>query len=130
MRTRTLCIHAGHRAHPDEPSVVAPIVQSATFLLDDRSYERMLAGHVEEALIYTRLGNPTLDVVQARIAALEGAEHALVFSSGMAAIHATVMSLVSAGARIVAHSELYGSTWDLFHNFLSRFAVETIFVDL
>jgi cystathionine beta-lyase/cystathionine gamma-synthase len=126
----SLCIHAGHRATPATPAVVAPIVQSTTFLLDDRSYAEMLAGRVESALIYTRLGNPTLNVVEAKLAALEGAEEAYVFASGMAAIHAAVMSLVQSGARIVAHRELYGSTWDLFHNFLSRFGVTTRFVDL
>jgi cystathionine beta-lyase/cystathionine gamma-synthase len=69
-------------------------------------------------------------VIEERIAALEGAEEALAFASGMAAIHAAVMSLVRSGSRIVAHKELYGSTWDLFHNFLPRLGVETQFVDL
>jgi cystathionine beta-lyase/cystathionine gamma-synthase len=126
----SLCIHAGRRATPGDAAVVAPIVQSTTFLLDDRSYAEMLAGRVDQALIYTRLGNPTLDAVEQKIAALEGAEEAYVFASGMAAIHAAVISLVQSGARIVAHRELYGSTWDLFHNFLSRFGVATTFVDL
>lgn len=126
----SLCIHAGHRARPENAAVVAPIVQSTTFLLDDRSYAEMLAGRVDQALIYTRLGNPTLDAVEEKIAALEGAEEAYVFASGMAAIHAAVMSLVQSGSRIVAHRELYGSTWDLLHNFLSRFGVTTTFVDL
>jgi len=126
----TLCIHAGRRARPGDAAVVVPIVQSTTFLLDDRSYGEMLAGNVDQALIYTRLGNPTLDAVERKIAALEGAEEAYVFASGMAAIHAAVMSLVRSGSRIVAHRELYGSTWDLFHNFLSRLGVETRFVDL
>jgi cystathionine beta-lyase/cystathionine gamma-synthase len=126
----TLCVHAGHRAHPGAAAVVAPIVQSTTFLLDDRSYANMLAGRVDEALIYTRLGNPTLDAVEEKIAALEGAEEAYVMASGMAAIHAAVMSLVQSGSRIVAHRELYGSTWDLLHNFLPRLGVVTSFVDL
>lgn len=110
--------------------MVAPLVHSATFRLDDRSYACMLEGRIEDALIYTRLGNPTLDVVQRRLAALEGSEHALVFASGMAAIHAAVMSVVRAGSTIVAHRELYGSAWDLFHNFLSKLGITTHFVDL
>jgi cystathionine beta-lyase/cystathionine gamma-synthase len=126
----TLCVHAGHRAHPGNAAVVAPIVQSTTFLLDDRSYANMLAGRVDEALIYTRLGNPTLDAVERKIAALEGAEEAYVLASGMAAIHAAVMSLVQSGSRILAHRELYGSTWDLFRNFLPRLGITTSFVDL
>jgi cystathionine beta-lyase/cystathionine gamma-synthase len=130
MRLATACVHAGYRATPDSPAVVPPLVQSTTFLLDDRSYERMLDGRVDEALIYTRLRNPTLDVVQQRIAVLEGAERALVFASGMAALHAAAMSLLSAGSRVVAHRELYGSAWDLFQNYLSRLSIETEFVDL
>lgn len=126
----TLCVHAGHRATRANAAVVAPIAQTTTFLLDDESYRRMLEGRVDEALIYTRLGNPTLDAVEKKIAALEGAEKAFVFASGMAAIHAALMSQVEAGARIVAHDELYGSTWDLLHNFLSHLAIETVFVDL
>jgi cystathionine beta-lyase/cystathionine gamma-synthase len=130
LAPESLCIHAGRRAKPGDAAVVAPIVQSTTFLLDDRSYADMLAGRVDQALIYTRLGNPTLDAVERKIAALEGAEEAYVFASGMAAIHAAVMSLVQSGSRIVAHRELYGSTWDFFHNFLSRLGITTSFVDL
>lgn len=130
MRPATACVHAGYRATPESPAVVAPIVHSTTFLLDDRSYANMLENRVDEALIYTRLGNPTLDVVARRIAALEHADRAIVFSSGMAAIHAVLMSLVRSGSCVVAHRELYGSTWDLLHNFLSPLGIETRFVDL
>jgi len=130
MRPATACVHAGHRADARTPEVVAPISQSATFLLDDEAYARMLSGRVEEALVYTRIRNPTLDVVQRRLAALEKAESCLVFSSGMAAIHSVTMSLVKSGDRIVAHRELYGSTWDLFVNFLAPLGVETLIVDL
>jgi len=130
MRPATACVHAGHRADARTRDIVAPISQSATFLLDDEAYAKMLGGKVEEALIYTRIRNPTLDVVQRRLAALEGAESCLVFSSGMAAIHSVTMSLVKPGDRIVAHRELYGSTWDLFVNFLAPLGIETVLVDL
>jgi cystathionine beta-lyase/cystathionine gamma-synthase len=126
----TLCVHAGHRADSSTPEVVAPIAQTSTFLLDDAAYARMLGGKVDEALIYTRIRNPTLDVVQRRIAALEGAESCLVFASGMAAIHSSLMSLVKSGSRIVAHKELYGSTWDLLVNVLGTLGVETALADL
>jgi len=126
----TLCVHAGHRADSSTPEIVAPIAQTSTFLLDDEAYARMLGGRVDEALIYTRIRNPTLDVVQRRIAALEGAESCLVFASGMAAIHSSLMSLVKSGSRIVAHKELYGSTWDLLVNFLPTLGVETVLADL
>ncbi len=126
----TRCIHAGYRATPASPAVVAPLVQSTTFLLDDASYRHMLEGRAEEALIYTRLGNPTLDVVQERLASLEGTEHALVFASGMAAIHAALMSSLPRGGSIVAHRELYGSSWDLMANQLAPYGIRTELVDL
>jgi len=126
----TRCIHAGYRATPQSPSVVSPLVQSTTFLLDDASYRHMVEGRVEQALIYTRLGNPTLDVVQQRLASLEGTEHALVFASGMAAIHAALMSCLPRGGSIVAHRELYGSAWDLMANQLAPYGIRTQIVDL
>ena len=130
MRPATQCVHAGHRADARTPEIVAPIAQTSTFLLDDEAYSHMLGGRVEEALIYTRIRNPTLDVVQRRLAALEGAENGLVFASGMAAIHCVTMSLVGTGSRIVAHRELYGSTFDLFVNFLAPLGIRTVLVDL
>jgi cystathionine beta-lyase/cystathionine gamma-synthase len=126
----TRCIHAGYRATPASPAVVAPLVQSTTFLLDDASYGHMLEGRVDQALIYTRLGNPTLDVVQERLASLEGTEHALVFASGMAAIHAALLSCLPRGGAILAHRELYGSTWDLMANQLAPYGIRTQLVDL
>ncbi|MBK7645431.1 MAG: PLP-dependent transferase [Planctomycetes bacterium] len=126
----TRCIHAGYRASPASPAVVAPLVTSTTFLLDDASYAHMLAGRADEALIYTRLGNPTLDVVQERLASLEGTEHALVFASGMAAIHAALLACLPRGGGIVAHRELYGSTWDLMVNVLAPYGIRTTLVDL
>jgi cystathionine beta-lyase/cystathionine gamma-synthase len=130
LRTSTLCIHAGWRASPRQKAVVPPIAQTSTFLLDDASYAAMLEGRLEEAVIYTRMGNPTLDALQAKLAAIEGAEKALVFASGMAAMHSALMSCVRSGSRIVAQRELYGSAWDLMHNFLRPLGVTTEFVDL
>jgi cystathionine beta-lyase/cystathionine gamma-synthase len=130
LRPASLCVHAGHRASADTPEIVAPIAQTSTFLLDDAAYARMLGGKTNEALIYTRIKNPTLDVVQRRIAALEGAEACLVFASGMAAIHASLMSLATKGSRIVAHKELYGSTWDLLVNYFGPFGITTVLADL
>lgn len=130
LRLSSVCVHGGHRASAAERAVVAPIAQTTTFLLDDESYACMLSGRVDEALIYSRIKNPTLDVVQKRIALLEGAERALVLASGMAAIHCAIVSNVKAGARVVAHEHLYGSTWDLLANVLQPFGVVTEFVDL
>ncbi len=109
---------------------MAPIVNSTTFLLDDTAYAAMTGGRSAEAWIYTRIRNPTLDVVQDRIAALEGADRCLVFASGMAAVHASIMSVAKSGSRIVAHREIYGTTWDLLLNLLSPLGIRTEFVDL
>ncbi len=126
----TRCIHEGYRATPASPAVVAPLVQSTTFLLDDASYERMLDGRVDEARIYTRLGNPTLDVVQQRLASLEGTEHALVFASGMAALHAALLALLPRGGSILAQREIYGSSWDLMANQLGPLGFRLALADL
>jgi cystathionine beta-lyase/cystathionine gamma-synthase len=130
LQDATLCIHAGHRASPEQRAVVAPVVHSTTFLLDDGSYAAMTSGRTAEALIYTRIKNPTLDVVQERIAALEGAEQTLVFASGMAALHAGLMACLKSGSRVVAHREIYGSAWDLIANLLEPLGVRSEFVDL
>jgi cystathionine beta-lyase/cystathionine gamma-synthase len=126
----TVCIHGGHRASAATPAVVHPVVHSTTFRLDDDAYARMVSGRTHEALIYTRIMNPSLDVVQQRIARLEGAERAIVFASGMAGIHAAVMACVAKGQRLVAHREIYGSAWDLFANLLAPLGIEAHFVDL
>ncbi len=130
LHPATQCIHAGHRASAAQRAVVAPVVHSTTFLLDDDSYAAMTSGRSSEALIYTRIKNPTLDVVQERIAALEGAERTLLFASGMAAIHAAAMACVASGSRVVAHREIYGTSWDLFANLLAPLGVAAEFVDL
>jgi cystathionine beta-lyase/cystathionine gamma-synthase len=129
-KAATWCVHGGHRASAANPAVVMPVTNSTTFRLDDAAYDLMLAGRTSEALIYTRIRNPSLDVVQERIARLEGAERSIVFSSGMAAIHAAILSRVKSGSSVVAHRELYGSTWDLLHNVLRPLGIETHFVDL
>ncbi len=130
LQPATLCIHSGHRADAAQRAVVAPVVHSATFLLDDASYERMTSGRMREALIYSRIGNPTVDVVQQRVAVLEGAERTVAFASGMAAIHAALMACAKPGARILAHREIYGSTWDLLVNFLAPLGFAATFADL
>jgi cystathionine beta-lyase/cystathionine gamma-synthase len=130
LQPATVCIHGGHRANPAQRAVVAPLVHSTTFLLDDESYALMTGGRSSESWIYSRIRNPSLDVVQERIAALEGAERCLVLASGMAAIHAAILATVEPGSRVVAHREIYGSTWDLLANVLAPFGVASEFVDL
>jgi cystathionine beta-lyase/cystathionine gamma-synthase len=109
----TLCVHGGYRPGPGSPDVVAPISRTSTFLQDETTYAQIAAGRASEALIYTRYGNPTLDSVETVLAALEGTERALVFASGMAALHAAVLATARPGSTIVVSKELYGGTRDL-----------------
>ena len=113
FHTATLCLHGGWRASPAQPAVVLPIVQSSTFLLDDPSYAAMVAGRHDEALIYTRLGNPTVDAAAAEVARLHEARHCLMTASGMAAIATTLVTLVRSGDTVVAAKQVYGDTGDL-----------------
>jgi cystathionine beta-lyase/cystathionine gamma-synthase len=90
-----------------------PVFQSSTFELDDAAYEDIVATGGEQTWWYTRLGNPTVDAVASRIAALEGGEDAVVFSSGMAAITTAILAVTPPGGRVVAARELYGDVFDL-----------------
>ena len=108
----TLCIHGGARPGPAHPEVVPPIVRSTTFVQGEargQSRERPL----QEPLIYSRYANPTVRFVERRLALLESAPYALLFSSGMAAMHAGVLALAPRGSTILASDRLYGGTQDL-----------------
>ena len=108
--------------------VVPPIYQSTTFQLDDHSYEDIHQGGLKETW-YSRFSNPTVEVTASEVARLEGAEAALMTSSGMAAIATTLLTMLSEGARVVAARELYGDTRDLLVRDLPRFGIEIDWVD-
>lgn len=129
LRPESLCVHGGWRASEADRAAVLPLTRSSTFLLRDDAYAAMVAGRADEAWIYSRIRNPTLDAVQEKLAALEGCERALLYSSGMAAIHAAALACTKAGGRVVAPRRVYGSTWDLFQNLLGPLGVRTDFVD-
>lgn len=126
----TLCIHAGHRPSKARPEVVAPIVQSTTFLSDDDVYAMIAEERGDEALIYTRYGNPTLENVQTRLARLEGAEASLVFSSGMAAMHAALMACLQPGDHVLAAEQLYGGNWELLTHALPKMGFAVTLCDV
>lgn len=110
-------------------SHVRPIYQTSTFVFEDvEQGARRFAGE-DEGYIYTRLGNPTVTDFEQKIALLEGGEAAAAFASGMGAITAPIMALVNAGDHIVAAETLYGCTHAFLSHLLSRFGVETTFVD-
>lgn len=125
----TLAVHAGSRVDPQTGAVGTPIYQNSTFVLGDDAYRSIEQGHARDRFIYSRYGNPSQWAVQEKLAALEGAESALVFSSGMAAISAAVIALLDRGAHIVASNELYGGTYALFHHELPSLGFEMSYVD-
>jgi len=125
----TMAVHAGTRDDPLTGAVGTPIYQASTFLLNSDQYVSIEEGLARDRFIYSRYGNPSQWAVQEKLAALEGAESAIVFSSGMAAITATVMALVDKGAHVVASADLYGGTYNLFNQEFPTFGMSATLVD-
>jgi methionine-gamma-lyase len=124
----TRLIHRDHDLNATS-AVVAPIYQSATFRGDSAEDFARRAGEPRHPEFYTRYGNPTLHQVESVLADLEGAESALVTASGMAAISAPVLSIVSQGTHVLAQTNHYGGTLNLLKSLLPRFGVEVTQVD-
>lgn len=125
---QTLALHAGHT--PDETgSRAVPIHQTTAYLFNDTDHAADLFALKEAGYIYTRLNNPTTDVLEQRLAALHGGAGAVATASGMAAIFYAVTTITSAGQNIVTGSNLYGGTQTLFEYTLKRFGIEARFVD-
>ena len=110
-------------------AVGTPIYQTSTFTLGSDQYRALEEGYARDRFIYTRYGNPSQWAVQEKLATLEGAQSAIVFSSGMAAISSSVLSMLDRGAHIVASNELYGGTYNLFHHELPSLGFSVSFVD-
>lgn len=125
----TQSVHAGTHDDPRTGAVGTPIYQASTFVLNDHQYKSVEDGFARDRFIYTRYGNPSQWAVQEKLAALEGAESAIVFSSGMAAITSTVLALVDKGAHVVASSDLYGGTYNLFNQEFPTLGMSASLVD-
>ncbi|WP_144184970.1 O-acetylhomoserine aminocarboxypropyltransferase/cysteine synthase family protein [Elioraea rosea] len=125
----TLVLHAGHRRDPAFGSVAVPIHQTTSFQFDSTAHAADLFALKQLGNIYTRIMNPTVDVLEKRIAALEGGVAALAVASGQAASAFAVLALAQAGDNIVSSTDLYGGTWNLFANTLKQFGIECRFVD-
>ena len=125
----TCAVHAGSSDDPRTGAVGTPIYQSSTFLLEDDQYNSIHDGYARDRFIYARYGNPSQWAVQQKLAALEGAESAIVFSSGMAAITTAVLSFMDKGAHVVASKELYGGTYNLFNQELPSLDMSATLVD-
>ncbi len=125
----TLALHAGWRADPATHSVAVPIYQTTSYQFDSTEQAANLFALKELGNIYTRIMNPTVDVLEKRLAALEGGVAALAVASGQAASALAVQNLARAGDNIVSATDLYGGTWNLFANTLKDQGIEVRFVD-
>ncbi|SHE51066.1 homocysteine synthase [Alkalibacter saccharofermentans] len=125
----TLQVHAGQEPDPTTGSRAVPIYQTTSYVFKDAEHAANLFGLKEFGNIYTRIMNPTSDVFEKRIAALEGGVGALAVASGSAAITYAILNIVQSGDEIVAASTLYGGTYNLLSYTLPKLGVKTVFVD-
>ena len=125
----TISLHAGWRADPSTGAVAVPIYQTTSFQFRDTEHASNLFALKELGNIYTRIGNPTTDVLEQRVAALEGGAASLALASGQAASAFAIQNLARAGDNVVSSTDLYGGTWNLFANTMRDQGVEVRFVD-
>jgi len=129
MKLGTKSLHAGQKADPTPGSRAVPIYQTTSYQFRDTEHAANLFGLKELGNIYTRIMNPTTDVLEQRLAALEGGSGALAHSSGQAAITASILNIAGAGDHIVSVAQLYGGTYNLFHYTLPKLGIQVSFVD-
>ena len=129
MKLGTKSLHAGQKPDPTTGSRAVPIYQTTSYQFRDTEHAANLFGLKELGNIYTRIMNPTTDVLEQRVAALEGGSGALAHSSGQAAITASILNIAGAGDHIVSVAQLYGGTYNLFHYTLPKLGIQVSFVD-
>ena len=125
----TKALHAGHDVSANAGTRAVPIYQTTSYVFKDSDHAANVFNLSEPGFIYTRLNNPTNDILEQRLATLEGGIGAVVTASGTAAINTTLLTLLKAGDHIVASSSLYGGTYNLLNVTLPRFGITTTFVD-
>ncbi|MCF6094299.1 aminotransferase class V-fold PLP-dependent enzyme [Microaerobacter geothermalis] len=125
----TLLLHGGQAVDPTTGSRAVPIYQTSSYAFTSTEHAQRLFSLDEAGNIYTRIGNPTSDVLEKRVALLEGGVGALATSSGQAAISLSIMNIAEAGDEIVAATTLYGGTYNLFSTTLPRYGIKVKFVD-
>src|SRR5512132_1949656 len=128
-RFDTLALHAGAVPDPATGARATPIYQTASFVFPDSDHAAALFNMERAGHVYSRISNPTCAVLEERIAALEGGVGAIAVASGQAALHLAIVTLMGAGAHIVASRALYGGSHNLLDYTLPRFGVTTTFVD-
>lgn len=125
----TIVLHSGWRSDPTTGSVAVPIHQTTSYQFNNTDHAASLFALSELGNIYTRIMNPTNDVLEQRIAALEGGAAALSVSSGQTATAMSIQNIAHAGDNIISSTDLYGGTWNLFANTLPDMGIEVRFVD-
>ncbi|MDC1198931.1 PLP-dependent transferase, partial [bacterium] len=125
----TIALHAGWRADPTTGSVQTPIHMTTSFQFPDVATACARFALQDFGPIYSRIGNPTVDVLEQRLAAIEGGAAALAVSSGQAATFVSVQNIAHAGNNIVSSTDIYGGTWNMFANTLKTMGIEVRFVD-
>lgn len=128
FKFNTLSLHAGHTPDARHGSCAVPIHQTTSYVFQSTEHASALFNMEVGGHIYSRLTNPTVAVLEQRLAALEGGASCVAVSSGMAALFLTVLALCSAGDHIVSSSQMYGANINLFEHTLSRYGIETTFV--
>ena len=129
MKIETLAVHAGYTPDPTTHAVAVPIYQTVAFAFDDTQHGADLFNLAVPGNIYTRIMNPTNDVLEKRVAALEGGLAALAVASGSSAITYAIQTIAAMGDNIVSASTLYGGTYNLFAHTLPQFGIEVRFAD-
>ena len=125
----TIALHGGHEPDVATRSRAVPIYQTTSYSFESAAHAASLFALQEAGNIYTRIGNPTTEVLEERLAQLDGGIAALALASGQAAIATAVLALARSGENIVSTSSLYGGTYNLFHHTLARFGIDVRFVD-
>ncbi len=127
MRNETIAVHGGYDPDPTTRAVAVPIYQTAAYAFDSAEHGAALFNLEADGFRYTRISNPTTDVLDRRVAALEGGVQAMSVSSGQAALHYAVLNLTRMGRNIVSVPQLYGTTHTLFSHLLPSFGIEVRF---
>jgi O-acetylhomoserine (thiol)-lyase len=129
MKIETIAVHGGYSPEPTTKAVAPPIYQTTSYAFDSTQHGADLFDLKVAGNIYTRIMNPTTDVLEKRVAEMEGGIGGLALASGMAAITYAIMTIAEAGDNIVTSSTLYGGTYNLFAHTLPRYGIEVRFAD-
>ncbi len=129
LQNKTNALHAGHNTFLTQGTRAVPIYQSTSYVFKDTEHAAKLFSLQESGFIYTRLNNPTNDILEQRLAIIEGGVGAAVFASGTAAISSTLLTLLKSGDHIVSSNSLYGGTYNLLKVTLPRLGIDSTFVN-